>query len=62
MIHSSELMPGGSPNFPTERSIERLYETLESLFAFAAARFRPVTMGECYPILGEKRAAGVVAC
>ena len=56
------MMPGGSPNFPTERSIERLYETLESLFAFAAARFRPVTMGECYPILGEKRAAGVVAC
>ena len=32
MIHSSELMPGGSPNFKTEKDIERLYEVIEKLF------------------------------
>jgi len=33
MIHSSELMPGGSPYFPDEGSIERLYADLDVLFA-----------------------------
>ena len=33
-LHSSELMPGGSPTFRTEDSIERLYEDLEALFAY----------------------------
>jgi hypothetical protein len=42
--HSSELMPGGSPFFPNERSIERLYETLESLFCEAAKNFRGMTL------------------
>lgn len=46
MIHSSELMPGGSPNFPTADKIERLYETLEDLFALAARNFEPMTMRE----------------
>lgn len=32
MLHSSELMPGGSPRFRSEHSIERLYESLEILF------------------------------
>jgi hypothetical protein len=32
MLHSSELMPGGSPNFQTEKSIECLYSNLEILF------------------------------
>lgn len=32
MIHSSELMPGGSPTFKNERSIERLYKHLDILF------------------------------
>ncbi len=32
MLHSSELMPGGSPTFPDERSIEGLYEDLEAIF------------------------------
>lgn len=32
MLHSSEFMPGGSPTFPTEASVERLYEDLETLF------------------------------
>lgn len=44
--HSSELMPGGSPFFPDEQSIERLYRRLESLFAFAAQNFRSLTLAE----------------
>lgn len=35
MLHSSEFMPGGSPRFSTEKSIERLYDDLEALFAHA---------------------------
>lgn len=33
MIHSSELMPGGSPTFKTNTLIEKLYENLEVLFS-----------------------------
>ncbi len=32
MLHSSELMPGGSPAFPDAAGIERLYEYIEMLF------------------------------
>ncbi|MFL6582797.1 MAG: deacetylase [Burkholderiales bacterium] len=32
MIHSSELMPGGSPNFATPSDIDLLYDRLETLF------------------------------
>ena len=32
MIHSSELMPDGSPTFPTKESIEGLYEVLTVIF------------------------------
>jgi sugar phosphate isomerase/epimerase len=38
MFHSSELMPGGSPYFPTEESIEALYERFDALFSHAAER------------------------
>lgn len=34
MVHSSELMPGGSPYFPTDKSIERMYKSVEKLFVF----------------------------
>ena len=44
--HSSELMPGGSPFFPTAKSIERLYGRLEILFASAAKEFRGMTLSE----------------
>lgn len=37
MLHSSELMPGGSPTFRTARSIERLYEDLEDLFEYSTS-------------------------
>jgi hypothetical protein len=48
MIHSSELMPGGSPRFPTARSIENLYDTLEALFSFARQDFAGLTLSEYY--------------
>lgn len=35
MIHSSELMPGGSPNFKNEDSIEKLYVIIEKCFKYA---------------------------
>lgn len=45
-LHSSELMPGGSPRFPTKRHIERLYDHLECLFAFATKTFHGATLAE----------------
>lgn len=44
MLHSSELMPGGSPTFRTAASIERLYADLEMTFAEAADHFRGMTL------------------
>ena len=46
MIHSSELMPGGSPLFPTGASIEALYADLETLFATLSERFVGATLEE----------------
>jgi hypothetical protein len=46
MLHSSELMPDGSPYFRTERSVEALYDDMEALFAFAADQFRGQTLAE----------------
>lgn len=37
MLHSSELMPGGSPTFRTEASIEHLYQELGTIFERARA-------------------------
>jgi hypothetical protein len=45
-MHSSELMPGGSPFFSDEKSIERLYRRLEMLFSLAAESFRGMTLEE----------------
>ena len=44
MLHSSELMPGGSPYLPDEASIERLYADIESLFSEAGRRFKGATL------------------
>lgn len=32
MLHSSELMPGGSPSFPSSGSIDKLYKDMKILF------------------------------
>ena len=44
MTHSSELMPGGSPYFPTAEHIEHLYQSLDALFAGVATRFRGMAL------------------
>ena len=46
MIHSSELMPGGSPNFINEESIENLYRDMEQLFRYTAEKFSGLTLNE----------------
>jgi hypothetical protein len=37
MLHSSELMPGGSPNFKTSADIEQLYQHVDRLFKYIAS-------------------------
>lgn len=34
MIHSSELMPGGSPYAKTQESVEKIYDILDKFFSF----------------------------
>ncbi len=47
MVHSSELMAGGSPYYPDVESIEELYDKLDSLFAYISKRkFKGVTIKE----------------
>lgn len=46
MLHSSELMPGGSPSFRTRSAIERLYEDLEMLFGELSAWCSGATLKE----------------
>jgi hypothetical protein len=46
MLHSSELMPGGSPRFGTEAAVEKLYTEMERIFREAAAHFRGATLDE----------------
>ena len=46
MLHSSELMPGCSPTFPTAEHIEKLYADLESLFKYATTRYEGATLAE----------------
>lgn len=46
MLHSSELMPGGSPGFRSAADIDRLYASLEVLFAGLATQCRGMTLAE----------------
>jgi len=46
MLHSSELMPGGSPAFKDASEIERLYEHLEMLFEDLSTWCRGTTLKE----------------
>lgn len=46
MLHSSELMAGGSPRFRKEEDIERLYEHLEELFGIIRGHFVGATLKE----------------
>jgi hypothetical protein len=44
MIHSSELMPGGSPTFKTEASIEKLYQDLKIIFTAISKSFAGIML------------------
>lgn len=46
MLHSSELMPGGSPTFAYEWQIEKLYGDLEELFSYMSADYEGVGLTE----------------
>lgn len=56
MLHSSELMPGGSPKFPSARSIEELYEDLEALFEAASEIFWGRTLSEYHDVFTTRGA------
>jgi hypothetical protein len=46
IIHSSELMPGGSPHLPDKASIEGLYSDLQGLFKEIALNFKGATLSD----------------
>ena len=48
ILHSSELMPGGSPYFHSEEDISHLYDDLEILFAYVSQTFIGQTLTEFY--------------
>ena len=52
-LHSSELMPGGSPTFRSASDIERLYEHLEILFEELSTWCRGMTLKKFHAWLGE---------
>lgn len=54
MLHSSELMPGGSPTFRSKQSIEKLYEHLELIFSILVNNYRGVTITEYYNMKNTK--------
>jgi hypothetical protein len=57
MLHSSEFMPGGSPTFRDETSIERLYADLRALFTRVHERFEGLTLTQYH----ARRSAGALA-
>jgi hypothetical protein len=46
MLHSSDLMPGGSPSFGNETDIDRLYDRLQVLFEEISLWCRGMTLAE----------------
>jgi hypothetical protein len=48
MLHSSELMPGGSPRFRRDKDITSLYRDLETLFSTASKTFKGATLTDYY--------------
>ncbi len=49
MIHSSELMPGGSPYFKSEQDIESLYINIEKLFKYIKSLgYQGITLRDYY--------------
>lgn len=56
MLHSSELMPNGSPYFPDSNSIDSLYALLQELFDYIQTKqFVGITLKEYYERTKEGR-------
>ena len=54
MIHSSELMPGGSPLFVTQRDVKKELSAMEEVFAYAKTLgYKGCTLAEYYRIKNE---------
>ena len=53
MLHSSEMMPGGSPVFKTEESIEKMYKDVEAIFELISRNFQGIKLCE-YDLEGSK--------
>ena len=47
-LHSSELMPDGSPTFKTKKDINNLYYHLNELFLILSENFQPGTLTNYY--------------
>jgi hypothetical protein len=58
MLHSSEFMPGGSPTFPDDASIERLYDDLAAVFEHAASRFAGSSLANFRETVRHRELAG----
>jgi hypothetical protein len=54
MLHSSELMPGGSPRFRDPSAIERLYDQLEILFEGLSAWCHGATLKQFHANLATR--------
>ena len=46
MIHSTELMPFGSPTFQTDGDIEKLYQDMETLFERIAKEYQGIGLSD----------------
>ena len=55
MLHSSELMPGGSPTFKTKQSIEKLYDDMNILFSEISRQRKGITLSDYALRYKEKR-------
>jgi hypothetical protein len=54
ILHSSELMPGGSPTFADPERVEALYKDLQVLFEVARDRFVGSTLAEFHArVIGD---------
>lgn len=54
MIHSSELMPGGSPFCKDSESIETMYKRMTKLFEYLVPEYKGITLAEFYKTINRK--------
>ena len=54
MLHSSELMPGGSWVFNNREKIEKLYSDLETLFEYISRNYTGMTIGNYADLIRQR--------